>query len=162
MSDDELALDEMQSFACDLSLSDDSEGEALDWPQHVREPRASDDDDVDSGCGAADDHLVPQARAARHDEDRGDGIPRALQPGVPMPSRLDAMMSTEYWRSLCPQLHVSDPEFIRKSVRAVFNYVDDPDTVDALRASMERDGYVTMPAGKTGVDGSRFCRLLSP
>lgn len=157
MSDDELALDEMQSFACDLNLSDGGEGEALDWPQHVRE--ASGDDDTDNGCGQD----VPQTRAARQDEDEfgsGDGVPRALQPGVPMSSRLDAMMSTEYWRSLCPQLHVSDPEFARKTARAVFNYVDDPDTVDGLRASMKRDGYVTMPAGKLGICQYIFCILV--
>eukprot|EP01043_Picozoa_sp_COSAG02_P073472 COSAG02_NODE_14296_length_1288_cov_1.210261_1_plen_209_part_00 len=158
MSDDELALDEMQSFACDLNLSDDGEGEALDWPQHVREA-SGDDDDTDSGCGQD----VPQTRAARQDEDEfgsGDGVPRALQPGVSMSSRLDAMMSTEYWRSLCPQLHVSDPEFARKTARAVFNYVDDPDTVDGLRASMKRDGYVTMPAGKPGICQYIFCILV--
>ena len=154
--DDELALDEMQSFACDISLSD-SDGEVLDWPREcVREAAGDDDDDDDSGCGNADEQHA--LRAARQVEEMSsvDGIPLALQLGVPMESRVEAMMSTEYWRALCPQLHVSDSDFARKTVRAVFNYVDDPDTVDELRISMDRDGYVAMPAGKT-LCLSRFC-----
>ena len=150
--DDELALDEMQSFACDINLSD-SEGEALDWPgECAGEAAGGDDDDDDSGCGDADEQHVLRAAARQAEELRGsevDGIPLALQPGVPMASRVEAMMSTEYWRGLCPQLHVSDPGFARKTARAVFNYVDDPDTVDELRIAMDRDGYVAVPAGTT-------------
>lgn len=82
------------------------------------------------------------------------------------------MLDANYWRALCPQLHVSDAAFSTKAARAVFNFVDDPDTVyapphlpapelqgcflrdrfcdprDELRFGMDRDGYVAMPAGE--------------
>ena len=154
--DDELALDEMQSFAGDIALSDsDSEGEALDWPVGCAAGTAADsDDDVASADGAQRPQqreappiaAAAAAAAAASGEAAENGLPRALQPELEMRSRVDAMMSVEYWRELCPQLHVSDGEFARKAVRAVFNFIDDPDTVDELRAAMDRDGYVTMAA----------------
>lgn len=160
MSDDDgVALDEMQSFACDIDLIDsDGEGEALRWPQRV--DIDSDADDSCGGCGTTDDQGAPSEVEQRDDYQGIDGVARALQSGVAMPSRVDAMMSIEYWRALCPQLHVSDPEFARKTVRAVFNYVNDPDTVDALRASMARDGYVTMSAGEA-VSLSSICSICA-
>ena len=77
-----------------------------------------------------------------------DTVPRALQRGLPMDSRLDALSDVGYWRELCPQLHISDVVFAQRAARSVFQFMEDPDTVDELRASMDRDGYMRLPPGE--------------
>ena len=142
-------VEEIAAFAHDLELSEDEEG--LSYP-----PTASDGSDGDEPEEATEDESASDGAEGEGSAGGGggepgpaaDAVPRALQRGLPMDSRLDALSDVGYWRELCPQLHISDVVFAQRAARSVFQFMEDPDTVDELRASMDRDGYMRLPPGE--------------
>jgi hypothetical protein len=57
----------------------------------------------------------------------------------------------DYWRNLCPEMHVGDPGMLMIAQEAAARDPD-PDLVDLCRDRMQHDGYFDIPAGQPDLE----------